>query len=59
MQHAWARLELHTIFWLVNFNGRDHSEDLGVDGDYIRIDLREILWEVVDWAHLNQDREMV
>jgi len=24
--------------------------------DYIRMDLREIEWEVVDWIHLGQDR---
>jgi hypothetical protein len=25
--------------------------------DNIRIDLREIRWEVVDWIHLVQDRD--
>jgi hypothetical protein len=37
--------------------GTDHSEDLGVDGweEVIRIDLREIGWEVVDWMLLAQD----
>jgi hypothetical protein len=25
--------------------------------DNIRIDLREIVWEVVDWIHLAQDRD--
>jgi len=24
-----------TIFWLVNLKGRDHSEDLGIDGSTI------------------------
>jgi hypothetical protein len=23
---------MHTIFWLEDLKGRDHSEDLGVDG---------------------------
>jgi hypothetical protein len=32
---------------------RDHSKDLDVDG---RIDLREIVWEVVDLAYRTQDR---
>jgi hypothetical protein len=27
-----------------NLKGRDHTEDLGVDGDNIRIDLRGIGW---------------
>jgi len=33
---------------------RDHSKDLDVDG---RIDLREIVWEVVDLAYRTQDRD--
>jgi hypothetical protein len=28
----WERCEMHTIFWLENQKGRDHLEDLGVDG---------------------------
>jgi hypothetical protein len=42
---------------LENLKGRNHSEDLGVDGgDDIRIDLREIVCEGVDWMYLVQDR---
>jgi hypothetical protein len=26
--------KMHTQFWLENLEGRDHSEDLGVDGLY-------------------------
>jgi hypothetical protein len=26
---------MHTIFWLENVKGRDHSEDIGVDGRII------------------------
>jgi len=26
---------MHTVFWLENLKGRDHSEDLGVDGRVI------------------------
>jgi hypothetical protein len=36
-------------------HGRDHSEDFGVDGRIIRMDLGERV-EVVDWIHLAQDR---
>jgi hypothetical protein len=36
--------------------GRDHLEDLGVDGKTIRLDLRQIRWEGVDWMYLAQDR---
>jgi hypothetical protein len=35
MQHAWERLEMHTVFELENLNGRDHLVELGVDGSII------------------------
>jgi hypothetical protein len=39
--------------WSENLKGRDHTEDLVVDGkDNIRIDLRETGWKYVDWIHL-------
>jgi hypothetical protein len=48
---------IHTIFWSENLKGRNHSEDLVVDGEInIRMDLREIGWQDVDWMHLGQDR---
>jgi hypothetical protein len=31
-----------------NLKGRDHSKDLSVDGDNIRMYLRETRWEAVD-----------
>jgi hypothetical protein len=38
----WARhvscmeaRDVHTIFWLENLKGNDHSQDLGVDGKMI------------------------
>jgi hypothetical protein len=31
-------------------------EELSVDGDNIRMDVRGIGWEVVDWMHLAQER---
>jgi hypothetical protein len=31
-------------------------EDLRVEGDNIRLDLRKIGWKSVDWIHLTQDR---
>jgi hypothetical protein len=40
-----------TIFWLENLKERDLSEERAVDGN-IRGDLREIVWEGVDWIHL-------
>jgi hypothetical protein len=48
---------MHTTAWLEYQTGWDHSEDLGKDGeDNIRMDLRVIGWEGVDWMHLAQDR---
>jgi hypothetical protein len=35
--------------------GRDSLEDLGVDGKIT--DVREKVWEGVDWIHVAQDRE--
>jgi len=45
------------IFLLENLKRRNHSEDLGIDGDNIRMDLRKMGWEGVDWIHLAQDRD--
>jgi hypothetical protein len=39
---------MHTAFSSGNLNGRDHSEDLGVEG----MELREIWWKAVDWIHV-------
>jgi hypothetical protein len=37
--------------------GRDYLQDLGTDGRIIlEIDVREIVWEVVDCSHVAQDR---
>jgi hypothetical protein len=36
--------------------GGDYSEDVGVGG-HIKMDLREIGLEGVDWIHLAQDRD--
>jgi len=48
---------VHRKFWSENLKGRDHAEDVGVDGeDDIRMDFREIGWEGVNWMHLAQDR---
>jgi hypothetical protein len=49
--------EIHTTFWLEIVKGREHLEDLGVDWDDIRMDLKEIGWQIVDWMHLAQDRD--
>jgi hypothetical protein len=33
--HVARTEEMRTIFWLVSLNGRDHVEDLGIDGRII------------------------
>jgi hypothetical protein len=42
---------------LEDLKGRDHLEDLGIEvEDNIRMALRDIGWEGVDWIHIGQDR---
>jgi hypothetical protein len=50
---------VRTKFWSENLKGRDNWKDPAtVDGgDNIRMDLREVGWEGVDWIHLPQDRD--
>jgi hypothetical protein len=49
---------MRTKFWSGNLRGRDklgrprHRWE-----DNIRVDLKEIGWEGVDWIHLAQDRD--
>jgi hypothetical protein len=37
--------------------GRDHSEDLGVDGRIILKYLREIGCDILDWIDVAEDRD--
>jgi hypothetical protein len=47
---------MHIKFWLGSLKGRDHPENLGVDGrTNIKIVVKEIVCEDVDWIHLAQD----
>jgi len=47
---------MHKQFWSERLKGGDHLEDLGIDGRHnIKMDLREVGWESVDWIHLAQD----
>jgi hypothetical protein len=52
-----GRDKKHIKFWSKNLKERDLSEDLGVDGRTIRLDLKGIAWEDVDWIRLTQDRD--
>jgi hypothetical protein len=49
---------MRTKFWLENLKWRDHVEGLGIDGkNNIRMKLREIRREGVDWMRLAQARD--
>jgi hypothetical protein len=37
---------------LENLKGKFHQEELGMDGNNIRINFRETVWEVADWMRL-------
>jgi hypothetical protein len=44
MHHAWEKYEILIIFWLECLNGRDHLEDLGVDGKI------KLEWSLGKWG---------
>jgi hypothetical protein len=46
---------MHTKLWSESLKGREHSKDLGIEGNII-LALRETGWKGVDWMHLPQDR---
>jgi protein-tyrosine phosphatase len=44
---------MRTIFWLESLKGRDHLQNLVVDGkDNIRMYHKEEEWKIVEWMHL-------
>jgi hypothetical protein len=45
---------MYTVIWLENRRGRDNLEEGRRWEDNIRMDLREIGWEGVDWMQLTQ-----
>jgi hypothetical protein len=48
---------VHTNFWSESLTGRDHAEDLGVDGKIILEWILVKWWESADCMHLPQDRD--
>jgi hypothetical protein len=51
---------MHTKLRSENLKGRDHSEDLGVDGNILwEWILWETGWEGVNWMQLAQDKGTV
>jgi hypothetical protein len=43
---------MNTKFFSENRKGRDHSKDLGMEGKTIRMYVKEIWREGVDWIHV-------
>jgi hypothetical protein len=48
---------MNTRFWSENLNEETARKICRRWEDNIRMDLREIGWEGVDWMHLAQDRD--
>jgi hypothetical protein len=44
--------------WSAKLTERDHSTDLGVDGDNVNLTLKEINCGGVDWIHLAEEKCM-
>jgi hypothetical protein len=52
----WERREMHTKFWLENPKEEPLGRSRHIWEDNIRMDLRKIRWEDVDWIRLAWDR---
>jgi hypothetical protein len=52
MQHAWKRYA-----YKISVNRPERMRLLGRLKRNIRLDLKEIWWEGVDWTHLAQDTD--
>jgi hypothetical protein len=48
---------MQALFWLDDLKGTDSLEELCVKENNIRTDLREIVWEVVDWIHVTGGKD--
>jgi hypothetical protein len=48
---------MYTIIWSVNLKGRELKRPRHRLEDNIRIDLKEIEWEDVDWMHVAQNKD--
>jgi hypothetical protein len=47
---------MDTKFWSGDLKGRAHLVDTDVDGDNIKMGLKELGQEDVDWSHVTQAR---
>jgi hypothetical protein len=55
MEHGWERCAMLIKLQSEAQKGRDHLSDPGVVGNNIKINHREIGYEVVDWIHLARE----
>jgi hypothetical protein len=55
MWHMLDTSEMRTKFWSEHLNGRDHLEDLSVDGRTLKWILNK-WFEVMDCIHLSQGK---
>jgi hypothetical protein len=52
-----GRRGMHVGYWWQSQKERDYWEDQDVDGDNIKMDLREIGWDGMEWTDLAQYRD--
>jgi hypothetical protein len=52
-----VRREACTGFWWGNLREKDHCGDPGVDGDNIKMDLKDVECEGMVWIEQVQDRD--
>jgi len=57
MWHGWETGQIYRGFCSGDLRERNHLEDIGVDGDNIKINLQEVRWGCVDWIDLAQDKK--
>jgi hypothetical protein len=56
--HVLGTGDIYTGFWWGDLRGRDHMEDVGVEGgDNMKMDLQEVGWGGMDWIDLAQGRD--
>jgi hypothetical protein len=49
---------MHSAFWWGNLKERDHLQGLGISWeDNVKMDLKEVGWEGMDWTNLAQDMD--
>jgi len=52
--HTW---DIMTEFWSKDLLNMYLLEDLNICDDYIKISLKEMDWEIVEWMNPAQDRK--